>query len=265
MAEKWEMAELDYKEGMKYKDIADKYDVSMNTVKSWKTRYQWVRDKSAPPEQKSVHTKQKGTHTIEKGVHTQKAIEEIDDSGLTDKQKLFAVEYIKSFNATQSYINAYGVGYETAMVNGSKLLRNTNVSAEIERLRKARLQDIGVTKNDLLAELAKQAFADVGDYIEFGGHDEFAKDANEKQLVDTEGNPIINHRSFVQLKDKSLVDTSMIKQVSQGRNGVVLELYDKQNAQRRLLEEINKAELDKSNGETEEVKLVFRRGDADGD
>ena len=39
-----ELAYLDYKEGMKYKDIADKYSVSINTVKSWKKRHNWSRD-----------------------------------------------------------------------------------------------------------------------------------------------------------------------------------------------------------------------------
>lgn len=41
--EKYELAELDYKNGMKYKDIADKYEVSLNTVKSWKQRYKWCK------------------------------------------------------------------------------------------------------------------------------------------------------------------------------------------------------------------------------
>ena len=36
-------AEADYMSGMKYKDIAEKYNVSMNTVKSWKKRYAWDR------------------------------------------------------------------------------------------------------------------------------------------------------------------------------------------------------------------------------
>ncbi|SFE11261.1 Uncharacterized protein YjcR [Paenibacillus algorifonticola] len=52
-------AEADYKRGMKYKDIADKYSVSLNTVKSWKQRYGWERVKGAPS-QKGVHTKKPG-------------------------------------------------------------------------------------------------------------------------------------------------------------------------------------------------------------
>lgn len=34
----------DYILGMTYKKIAEKYDVSINTVKSWKRRYKWTRD-----------------------------------------------------------------------------------------------------------------------------------------------------------------------------------------------------------------------------
>lgn len=52
-------AEADYNRGMKYKDIAEKYGVSLNTVKSWKQRYGWSREKGAHKE-KSVHTKKPG-------------------------------------------------------------------------------------------------------------------------------------------------------------------------------------------------------------
>jgi uncharacterized protein YjcR len=59
MAENYILAEKDYNKGMKYKDIAEKYEVSINTVKSWKKRYSWNRDRGAPSE-KSVHTKKRG-------------------------------------------------------------------------------------------------------------------------------------------------------------------------------------------------------------
>ncbi|MSE21750.1 helix-turn-helix domain-containing protein, partial [Lactobacillus parabuchneri] len=44
-------AEKDYLSGMKYKDIAEKYQVSINTVKSWKKRYGWQRT----PNKKGAH------------------------------------------------------------------------------------------------------------------------------------------------------------------------------------------------------------------
>lgn len=53
MSELWEDALHDYESGMKYKEIAEKYSVSLNTVKSWKTRH-WNK--------KGVHTKEKCAH-----------------------------------------------------------------------------------------------------------------------------------------------------------------------------------------------------------
>lgn len=57
MKQKHELAQENYMQGMKYKEIAEKHDVSVNTVKSWKTRYKWDR---------------KGVHTKDGKVRTQK-------------------------------------------------------------------------------------------------------------------------------------------------------------------------------------------------
>lgn len=49
---------IDYKNGMKYKDIAEKYGVSLSAVKSWATRY-W-KQKGCNSATKKVATKKKG-------------------------------------------------------------------------------------------------------------------------------------------------------------------------------------------------------------
>ncbi|WP_336737406.1 phage terminase small subunit [Bacillus altitudinis] len=59
MESKHIQAEKDYVKGMKYKDLAEKYGVSINTIKSWKKRHGWKRKKGAPKD-KSVHTKKGG-------------------------------------------------------------------------------------------------------------------------------------------------------------------------------------------------------------
>ncbi len=51
-----EQAKQDYLQGMKYKDLAEKYKVSLNTIKSWIKRYGWSEEK-----------KQKGAHKNKKG------------------------------------------------------------------------------------------------------------------------------------------------------------------------------------------------------
>lgn len=60
-----EEAKRDYLKGMKYKDLATKYEVSLNTIKSWKQRYDWNR---------SVHTKDKKGCIQNKGKKTGKRI-----------------------------------------------------------------------------------------------------------------------------------------------------------------------------------------------
>lgn len=57
-----ELALIDYQAGMKYKEIAEKYSVTINTVKSWKTRYKWSKDNK-----KGVHTKSKKVCTQKGG------------------------------------------------------------------------------------------------------------------------------------------------------------------------------------------------------
>lgn len=58
----YELAYEDYLKGMKYKEIAEKYGVTINTVKSWKTRYRWSKDNK-----KGVHTKSKKVCTQKGG------------------------------------------------------------------------------------------------------------------------------------------------------------------------------------------------------
>lgn len=64
-------------------------------------------------------------------------------SGLTPKQRLFVVEYLKDLNATQAAIRA-GYSEATAKQQGSRLLTNVDIQAEIatkvnKRMEKAEL------------------------------------------------------------------------------------------------------------------------------
>lgn len=70
---------------------------------------------------------------------------EVVENGMTEKQKLFADEYIISLNATQAYKKAYpNVKKDSvARANGSRLLANANVKAYIdERLEKLKSERV---------------------------------------------------------------------------------------------------------------------------
>lgn len=57
-----------------------------------------------------------------------------DKPKLTERQQAFCEHYIKTLNATESYLKGYGehLSYNTAMTNGSKLLRNTKIRDYID-------------------------------------------------------------------------------------------------------------------------------------
>lgn len=227
---KYEEAEQDYLSGLKYKDIADKYDVSLSTVKQWKRRY-WNTE--------NVTTDKKVTKKVTKVTQPkpiQKAIDELSDSELTDKQKAFVLEYLRISNATQAYINVYDVTYEIANKTGPRLLVNVGIQNEIERLRKAKLQELSVGVFDLMEDMVVEARADIGDYIEFGKYDMLHVDAEGDVKLDTEDNPEVFRKSWVQFKDKEKVDTRPIKSIKMGKDGPVVELYDRNKARDKLID-----------------------------
>lgn len=130
MAELHEQAEKDYIDGMKYKDIAEKHGVSINTIKSWKQRHKWVREKGA--------YKTKGVHTKAKQSATEKRIEEptfepvVESDDLTDKQQLFCIYYVKYRNKTKAYMKAYECSWKTANSHAYRLWEIEGVRKEID-------------------------------------------------------------------------------------------------------------------------------------
>ena len=207
---------------MKYKDIAAKYNVSLNTVKSWRSRNGWSRGAPEP---------KKGAPEKPKRVHPKTVPKAVAESDATDKQKRFAMLYLQSFNATKAYIQAYGSSYATALTNGPALLRNTRIKSMVDALKAEQAAELHMTQMDVLQDLAKQARADIGDYVEFGS------DA-VVEVKDGKPTGITYQVDRVHLKDQSEVDTSLVKSVAIDKGFVKLELYDKQKAMDMLLKNL---------------------------
>ncbi|RXA82581.1 terminase small subunit [Latilactobacillus sakei] len=254
-------AKKDYLAGMKYKDIAEKYDVSINTVKSWKQRNNWQRG----PTQKGVHTKnKKGAHKVDKVAP--KIVKELSaNDGLNDQQKMFCLYYLQRFNATWAYMQAYDVDYRTANVNGPRLLGNASVRKQVDKLRDEIASDLMLTADDIAKQYAKQAFSDIGDYVEFKTEMEQVM-ALYGPMVDKDKNPVMQKRSRVYLKDDEDVDTSLIKSVKVGKDGPVVELYDKQKAMDALMNYVGEKQTLKGQLMQAQIdRLKIQNGDNDPD
>lgn len=233
---KADSAFADYLGGMKYKDIAEKYGVTVNTVKSWKTRYGWSRNK-----EKGVHTKKKKVCTQkeqENPLSYQKENDEITEimgnSELTDKQRLFCIYYVRCFNATKAYQKAYGCSYETANVEGYKTLVKPSIKTEIRNLKQTRLNREFLSEEDIFQMYMDIAFADITDYVSFGRETVEVMGAFGPVQVKNEktGKKEILKREIntVRFKESDSVDGRLISEIKQGKDGASIKLADRMKA-----------------------------------
>lgn len=258
MVTKQEQAEKDYMAGMKYKDIAEKYGTTINTVKSWKKRYAWSRE--------GAHKNEKGCTQNKKSATTREV--QIDDGTketlqndeLTTEQKMFCIYYSNDHNAVQSYIKAYNCSYQNACGHAHQLLKNVEVRKEIDRLLELKAKNAKFSTDEMIELQMRIAFADIGNYLTFGQkeiHDDVTDDTYMVSTVD--------------LKESDYTDTQLIKSVKRGKYGISIALEDRQKAIDWLTKYFNvnpmdkhKQEFDRQKMELELLKLEMQ-AKADGD
>jgi len=85
---------------------------------------------------------------------------------LTDKQENFIREYLVDLNATQAAIRA-GYSVKTAYSQGQRLLKNVEIQVAIEEAMNNREKRTEVTQDMVVQQLAKIAFADIKDSVEW--------------------------------------------------------------------------------------------------
>lgn len=78
-----EKAYQDYLLRMKYKDIAEKYGVSINTVKSWRKRYKWTRDCTQKKGCSASGVQSLGNNSRDKV--REDMLKQLTDNGITQK------------------------------------------------------------------------------------------------------------------------------------------------------------------------------------
>lgn len=83
---------------------------------------------------------------------------------LTDKQELFAREYLKDLNATQAAIRA-GYSAKTAQEQASRLLSNVMVQSRISELKAERNEEVGIDAAYVLRRLVEIDQMDVLDIL----------------------------------------------------------------------------------------------------
>lgn len=208
-----------YQKGYKLVDIAKELDIPDGTVRRWKKTYNWDSERSDKKEVKSERSKKKKVNkkSSKEELIAEEVKEILQNTELTDKQRLFCIYYNKCFNATKAYQKAYQVDYDTANAHGYKLLLNVVVKDELQKLKQAKLNRAMLSEDDIFQKYIDIAFADITDFLEFG---------NEE----VEGEFGQYTRSYVNIKNSFEVDGTLISEVSQGKDGVKVKLQDKMRA-----------------------------------
>ena len=105
---------------------------------------------------------------------------------MTEKQKIFADEYLIDLNATRAYRVAYPSVKkdETAASAAARMLRNVKVAKYITERMEERQRRTEITQDMVLQELAAIAFARVTDYVSVMGGMAQVKDTD--QLSDSQ-------------------------------------------------------------------------------
>lgn len=263
---------------MKLIDIAAELNLKDTQIRKWKSQDKWGNEldgtsKGTLPNKKvqtkSNVTNRKVTKKQNKEISKEPIADEVkevmENEELNDKQRLFCIYYSKCFNATKAYLKAYTCTYETAMVAGPRLLGNVRVKEQIDELTKIRFNKEAL-KNGVLQKYIDIAFSDLGDYVEFGKKQvpqwTKNKDGEYIPVVDPEtGEQEIKEYSYVDLKDSISVDTSLISEVSEGKDGIKFKLADKMkaldflNKHLNLLSDEDKIKLDIANKKLQNEKL----------
>ncbi|RJU65921.1 terminase small subunit [Coprococcus sp. AM27-12LB] len=133
---------------------------------------------------------------------------------MTEKQKIFADEYLIDLNATRAYRVAYPSVKkdETARANGSRMLTNANVARYIAERMEERQKRTEITQDRVVQELAAIAFARATDYAE----------------VRYNGvNSVVVIKPTAELSDEQICAIAGIKE---GANGIEIKLNDKEKA-----------------------------------
>lgn len=241
------------------KDIANQLGVSDGQIRKWKNLDKWddklkgnVTNNKSNVTIESKHTKKQNKKITKKLIES---VEENED--LTEKQKLFCIYYVDNHNATQSYIKAFGSCYTTSMVEGCKLLRNPKVKAEIDKLKEMIRNELDIDVLDMLQYCLKVVGADIGDYVKFGMVERVVYDS-EGPMKDEDGNVIKEPVNMVTLGESDFLDTSIITEVKQGKDGVSIKLADKKWAWEQLKQYCDWLP-DKWKRKLEEDKLEFAK------
>lgn len=150
---------------------------------------------------------------------------------MTEKQKIFADEYLIDLNATRAYRAAYPNCKKDSSADAAarKLLGNTRIQTYITERMEERQKRTEITQDMVLQELAAIAFSKASDYAKVVEKQATAEvDGNIIPLVGEDGEPILYRTVELELTDNLTEEQQRaLGMIKKGRDGLEQKPCDK--------------------------------------
>lgn len=237
--------------------IASELGVPEVRIRKWKYEDQWERD------EKGTYRNAQKERAQAKKIDVRLAAKVEENDELTERQKLFCLFYVKSFNATRSYQKAYGCSYENAMSEGCRMSKLPKIISEIQRLKAERNLALMADINDLVEMHMRIAFSDITDFVEFGRAEVpvmnmfgpiMTKDADTGEEI-----ALMREVNEVRFRESVEVDGRLISEVKQGKDGASVKLVDRQKSLAFLERWFEANPMDKHRREYDIARLALEK------
>ncbi|MCR0424287.1 terminase small subunit [[Clostridium] innocuum] len=207
---------LDSKGKMLLKDIAKAVGKQDTQIRRWKSLDHWDEELKGNVTilKDNVIKRNNGIEKPPKTELLPEEIETLNNEELTEKQRLFCLYYVKYRNKVKAYQKAFDCSYVNACGHAATLFKKVAIQQAITELLNEMRNEIKLEAKDIILKKMQIAFADITDYVSFG--------------VKTNDAGI--EYSYVEFKESSEVDGTIIHEVKRGKDGVSIKLYDSDKA-----------------------------------
>lgn len=220
-------AEKLYKENKKkLVEIAEILDVPVGSIRRWKHTYNW--DENIVMNTERSESKIPNARKRKEAKDSARSV--MDNSELTDKEQEFCLAFVQRPVAVTAYQKVFGGGYNLASTKAWRLLQKVRIKREIERLKKIKFESMMIREEDLVEKYMRIAFSDIGDYVEWGREETPIMTAfgplQEKNPETGEMEEVTAPTNYIHFKGSDEVDSSLVKKVAKGRDGISVEIID---------------------------------------
>jgi phage terminase small subunit len=113
------------------------------------------------------------------------------------------------------------------------MLENVGIKKRVAELKAQQRLDINVTKEDLILYCLRVVAADPGEYLKFK-KEEIPVITKKGVLTDENGKVVTRPLNVISVEDSEKLDTGVITEIRQGRDGLSIKLEDKKWAWEKL-------------------------------